>query len=418
MVSEPAQALDRAELRQRNRGIVVNVVQRSGPVSRAAIARATNLAKPTVSLIVDELAAEGVLIELGVGEASRNGGRRPVLYRFNEESHHVLAVHIGVETTTVVLADAVGTEVTRTKIGTSHDAPEDVLASVADAAVRTIAEHGLARRNVTAIGVCVPALTDPVGGLLVLAPNLGWRNVDIAGGLRTVNDEAAIYVHNVVQAVLAAEYTEGVAQKWPNAVLLYEDSGIGAAILVDGSIFHGVQGFAGEIGHCQVPGAHEPCKCGARGCLETRASVGAILRRTGAQPDHGGTRHEQLRALAQSADPRVNRVLREVGKEVGLAASWLVNLVNPDAVIVAGGFLDAGEHFFDGLETSIRDHALPESAANLEVQRSSLGSSAPLRGATLLALQAYQQGVRRVLGYRPEGLRTKDYDRTGDPLTT
>ena len=222
------------------------------------------MAKPTVSVIVDELASEGVLVELGIGEASRKGGRRPVLYGFNEESHHVLAVQIGVETTTIVLADAVGTEVARTELGASGGLPEDVLASVADAAVRTIAEHGLARRNVTAIGVCVPALTDPAAGLLVLAPNLGWRNVDIVGSLRAVNDEAAIYVHNVAQAVLAAEYTEGIAQRWANAVLVYEDSGIGAAILVDGSIYHGVQGFAGEIGHCHVPGADEPCKCGAR----------------------------------------------------------------------------------------------------------------------------------------------------------
>ena len=128
--------------------------------------------------------------------------------------------------------------------------------------------------------------------------------------------------------------------------------------------------------------------------------MGAILRRIGALPDHGGTRRERLRALAQSDDPRVNRVLREVGKEVGSAASWLVNLVNPDALIVAGGFLDAGEHLFDGLVTAIRDYTLPESAANLEIRRSSLGSGAPLRGAVLLALQAYQQRVRRVLGYR------------------
>ncbi len=85
--------------------MIVDLVQRSGPVSRATIARSTNMAKPTVSAIVEELAAEGVLRELGVGEASHSGGRRPVLYEFNQASHHVLGVHIGVETTTAVLAD-------------------------------------------------------------------------------------------------------------------------------------------------------------------------------------------------------------------------------------------------------------------------------------------------------------------------
>jgi len=408
MVRQPAQAFARAELRERNRRVVVNLVQQSGPVSRATIARVTRLAKPTVSLIVDELASEGVLREIGVGEASHSGGRRPVLFDFNQQSHHVLAVHIGVEITTVVLADAIGIEVAQAEVVTPHESPETMLASVAEAAGRLFSKHSVNRRSVTAIGVCVPALVDPVAGVLVLAPNLGWRNVNIREGLRAINDSAAIYVHNVAQAVLAAEYTEGAAQKWPNAVLLYEDSGVGAALMVDGSIFHGVQGFAGEIGHCKLPGAEEPCNCGARCCLETLVSASAVLRRAGHRPVHDGTLRHQLRALAQSDDPRVNRLLREVGSELGTAASWLVNLVNPDAVIISGGFLDAGEHLFDGFVGSLRDHALPEAGATLNIERSALGGTAPIRGATLLALQASQQSVRSVWGPSRPSLPASD----------
>jgi predicted NBD/HSP70 family sugar kinase len=378
--------------------MIVDLVQRSGPVSRATIARSTNMAKPTVSAIVEELAAEGVLRELGVGEASHSGGRRPVLYEFNQASHHVLGVHIGVETTTAVLADARGHEVARADVATSREAPAEVLASVCAAVARMTEERGLAKGDVTAIGACAPALIDPVEGLLVFAPNLEWRNVNIVEGLRQVNDEATIYVHNVAQAVLAAEYMEGIGQKWPNAVLLYEDNGVGAAIMIDGSIFHGVQGFAGEIGHCKLPGGEEPCNCGAKGCLETRVSVTAMLRRTGHEPNQDGTLHQQLRALAQADDPRVKRALREVGKDLGLAASWLVNLVNPDAVVIGGGFLDAGDALLDGLIASIRDQGLPESAGGLTVQRSVLGSAAPVRGATLLALQASRRSLQRVLG--------------------
>ena len=378
--------------------MIVDLVQRSGPVSRATIARSINMAKPTVSAIVEELAAEGILRELGVGEASHSGGRRPVLYEFNQASHHVLGVHIGVETTTAVLADARGHEVARTEVVTSREAPAEVLASICAEVGRIIEERGLTRSDVTAIGVCAPALIDPVEGLLVFAPNLEWRNVNLVEGLRQVNDEATIYVHNVAQAVLAAEYMEGIGQKWPNAVLLYEDNGVGAAIMIDGSIFHGVQGFAGEIGHCKLPGAEEPCNCGAKGCLETRASVTAMLRRTGHEPNQDGALHHQLRALVQSDEPRVNRALREVGKDLGLAASWLVNLVNPDAVVIGGGFLDAGEALLDGLIASIRDQGLPESSGGLTVLRSVLGSAAPVRGATLLGLQASRRSLQRLLG--------------------
>jgi predicted NBD/HSP70 family sugar kinase len=123
-----------------------------------------------------------------------------------------------------------------------------------------------------------------------------------------------------------------------------------------------------------------------------------MLRRTGHEPNQDGTLHQQLRALVQSGDPRVKRALREVGKDLGLAASWLVNLVNPDAVVIGGGFLDAGDALLDGLIASIRDQGLPESVGGLTVQRSVLGSAAPVRGATLLALQASRRSLQRVLG--------------------
>jgi predicted NBD/HSP70 family sugar kinase len=405
MVNQVPQPRDRALLRKMSRRMIVDLVQRSGPVSRAAIARSTNMAKPTVSAIVEELAAEGILRELGVGEASPSGGRRPVLYEFNQASHHVVGVHIGVGTTTAVLADARGSEVARTDVVTSREAPADVLASLCGAIDRMVDDRDLAKCDVTAIGVCVPALIDPLGGLLVFAPNLEWRNVNIVEGLREVNADATIYVHNVAQAVLAAEYMEGIGQRWPNAVLLYEDNGVGAAIMIDGSIFHGVRGFAGEIGHCKLPGGEEPCNCGAKGCLETRVSVTAMLRRVGHEPDQHSTLHQQLRTLARSDDPRVKRALREVGKDLGLAASWLVNLVNPDALVIGGGFLDAGESLLDGLIASVRDQGLPESTAALTVQRSVLGSAAPVRGATLLALQASRRSLQRVLGgYRAPSL--------------
>jgi len=371
-------------MRATNRGVVLDLIRREGPLSRADLAKISGLAKPTTSDIMEELVRERLVFELGVGPAGRVGGRRPVLYQFNPQAWYVVGIDVEVERTTIALADATGAETARTGIATRRR-PVEAFRAVGGAVDELLGEHRVSRAKVAATSVSVPGLVDPASGVCVLAPNLGWRDVDVPGLLEP-SLERPPEVHNVVEAVLFAEHLEGAAKDVDDAVLLYDDNGVGAAILIEGRIHRGPQGMAGEIGHCKLAGASRRCACGGVGCLETEVSTAAILRRAGRRG--GARRHEALSALARSDDPAVVSLLDSVGQQLGHAGAWLVNLTNPEVVVIAGGFLDVGPRLFESVESTIRREALPELGRTVEVRRSALGSDAAIRGTVLLALRS------------------------------
>jgi predicted NBD/HSP70 family sugar kinase len=390
--SAPRPGSGHSTVRSLNRGVVLGVLKREGPISRADIAKRTSLTKPTVSAIVDQLAAEGVVAEIGIGRASAAGGRRPVLYAFNAASASLLGIHLGVGETVVVLADGSGRELAR-QVHPTPRLPGTAIEAAVEAG-RALAGEGAG--PVRGIGVSVTGLVDHVRGTCVLAPNLGWRDVEIAA-LVGGHAAAPVAVHNAAQAVLAAEHLEGAVLGGHDAVLLFEDRGFGSAILSDGHLLHGSRGIAGEIGHCKVPGWTGRCGCGGVGCLETLVSAPAILRRAHERTG-GRKRPRSVARMAAEGDPVLDAVLREVGVEIGRAAAVLVNVVNPEAVVVAGGFLDGGPQLLDGLREGLAAAALSESLAGVRTVPSALGGDGPVRGAVLLARYTAERAGDPVAG--------------------
>lgn len=390
------QGADHRVMRELNRSLVLDVLKKHPRISRASIAKVADLAKPTVSAIVDDLIREGLAREIGVGETNSSGGRPPILLEFDARSQFVVGVCLGVRMTTISVADARGKELARLERRTPGGKPSKALEKVTEWIESELAAANAPRHRLAAVGVCIPGLVDLESGDVLLAPNLGWRDVAVR---RELHERlgVAVYVHNAAQAVAVAEALEGAATGATEVVALYEDVGIGAGVLTQGRLFHGATGFPGEIGHCVVPGADERCQCGKYGCLETIASADAVAqaylkrarkRVTGELPD--------LATLGTRDEPAAVAVLGEAGRMVGIAASWLVNLFNPEVVVVAGGFLDGGEALFKPLEAAAREHTLPQIGANVSVRLSTLGADAPVRGAVLLALQSSETYYRLV----------------------
>ncbi|GAA4246477.1 hypothetical protein GCM10022255_017850 [Dactylosporangium darangshiense] len=321
-------------MREVNRSLVLALVKEGGPVSRASIARSTTLAKPTVSAIVDELIADGLVREIGPGSTAVSGGRPPILLEFNARSQLVVGVHIGARRTTIAIGDAAGEEIARREFPTPRpmerpsaphadpsaqeiaaaaardDAADGTMRGDSDTPTRdggvgardssswdglapaepgvvlgrvaaevrdAIAGAGLPGAKIAAVGAVLPGLTDFHTGVCLLAPNLGWRDVPVRDML-AAELGAPVYVHNAGQAAAVAENLEGAGERAGDLALLYAGTGLSAGVLSDGRVFHGVGGTAGEIGHNAVPGLSEPCNCGNVGCLETVASGPAIVR--------------------------------------------------------------------------------------------------------------------------------------------
>ncbi|HEX5826835.1 MAG TPA: ROK family protein [Candidatus Limnocylindrales bacterium] len=408
MDRKPAERADPGTIRSLNQALVLDAIRREGPTSRAALARALSLAKPTVSEIVEGLVSDGLVRE-GAGVRAARGdvvrGRPPVLLSFNARSSFVVGIHVGVQHTTVALADATGHELVRRRIATPRLPGEDALREIGALAREVVVGAGIPRRRLAAVGICVPGQVDLASGTCVHAPNLGWRDVPVVGLLGAALG-VPVHVHNTVQAAAAAEHVEGAAKGSRTLALLYAGTGVGAAILQDGRVFHGASGMAGELGHAVMPGLDTPCTCGRHGCVETAASAPAIARdareavRAGTPTRMAalgeGITSLDVYAAAEAGDTLAQALLGEAGRTLGIAASWLVNLANPDVLVLGGGLVGAGSHLVEPFRAALDAHAIPGALARLRVVTWSLGQDAKVRGAVILALQQTQGAYRLV----------------------
>jgi len=388
---------DHGVMRELNRSLVLDIVKQQSPVSRAAIARETSLAKPTVSAIIEDLLADGLVREIGADVSSSRGGRPAILLEFNARSQFVVGVHILVKNTTIVLADALGQELERLEVKTSKGSPEAALRAIADDVKKLLKDSGITRKQLMAIGVCVPGLVEMQSGTCLLAPNLGWRDVPITETLSGVLN-VPVFVVNNVDAAIVVETLDGVAQGLGNVVMLWVGRGIGASVMSDGRLLHGGFGLTGEIGHCHVPGATQKCACGKIGCLETLTDGPAIARtavaaiKAGRETSMGSIPERKLssRDVADAAaegDELALEILEEAGRTLGLAASWLINLFNPEVLVVGGDVAGAGEPLLGPLREAIARHTLRQAADRVEVRTWTMGRDPGVTGAIRVALQ-------------------------------
>lgn len=390
-----------SSLRSRNTAALVTELRAGGALSRADLARRTGLAKQTVSTIVGQLLRDGVAREVGLDAPDRVGGRPATLVEYAADRAFVAGVELGVGRTRVVLADALGSPVgevavdgvragRRTPPGTVLDAVVDALAGVAN-------EIG-ATGHVRAVGVSVTGLVQPSTGTCVLAPNLGWRHVRVAAlldeRLRRQGWTVPVQVRGAAQASLIAEHREGAAVGVDDVVLLFEDEGVGAAVIEAGRLVEGADGTAGELGHCPWPGAEGRCGCGRRGCVETLASGPALRRAVQRSTQQSSGRRIRLRpgvptleALTELDPGLVDVSAREAGQVLGTAASWLVAVTAPRLVLLSGALAGAPAAYREGIDSVLARPAL-DGGEPPPVRLGMLGHDASLRGAVLLALDA------------------------------
>jgi predicted NBD/HSP70 family sugar kinase len=386
--------INHAVMRDRNRALVLEVIRRDGPVGRAQVARATDLGKPAVSAIVDDLLRGGRVREAGRGTTGVDGGRPSVLLEFEPTSEAYLAAQIGVHTTTVVVADGAGAiRATRSAASIRGDgaAGTALLGALADG---VLADAGTPRHVVRSAGLALPGLINRRTGMLDVAPNLGWHAVEIE---RAAADALGVpvTVHNITQAAAFAESRFGAAAGTDSFVWVYAGSGIGAAIVMEGELLLGARGLAGEIGHCRVVEDGPACGCGGVGCLETVASGLAVeragraaatgRRRSALRGRDGVTTNDVLEAAA-AGDVVSAGILREAGSRLGRGISYLIRITDPDLVVVGGPLAEAGELLLDPIRRALR---LDLSGTDpVPVVGSAVGDHAPLTGALLLAMDA------------------------------
>ncbi len=373
------------DLRRANRRLVLARLASDGPQSRAELARATGLSTTTVSGLVRDLLDAGQVRETARGRPYKGGsGRPPVLLEPATPPGGVVGVDVGHAHVRVAVAgptgDLLAEDVRRLDVDVAAAPALDLAASMVHA---TLAAAGVEPDAVHGVGMCVPAPVDRATGSVSTGILPGWHGVDPAAELeRRIG--APVIVDNDANLGALAEVRHGAARGHQDVVYVKLASGVGSGLVLGGRVHRGASGMAGELGHVRVGEEGEVCRCGNRGCLETRVSARALLRSV--QPAHvEGLTMERLLELATAGDPGVCRVLEDAGTTVGRALADLANHLNP-AVVVLGGTLGRAAPVVDGVRRAVDRYAQPATARALVVVPGELGERAEVVGAVTMAL--------------------------------
>ncbi|MGP4001032.1 ROK family protein [Streptomyces sp. 8N706] len=364
-------------MRQRNLSLVLHAVAAQGPLSRADVAARIGLTRAAVSTLVDELTGAGLLVELG---RSRPGtvGRPGSALALSDRGPAGLGAEIGVDHLAVCAVDLRGEVRARVEVEARNrnSDPGPVLEQLAELVRRIGREAREEGLRPAGLAVAVPGLVARGSTSVVRAPNLGWEGVDVGAALPRA---VPVAVDN--EANLGALAELWLSDRPGDFVHVSAEIGIGGAVVVDGALLRGARGFAGELGHVPVRPEGHPCPCGGRGCLEQYAGEEAVLRAAGMTTGEGIA---ELRARAAGGDATVRRALRGAGSALGIALSGVVNLLDPQAVVLGGELAELAPWLLLAMEREL-SRRVPHPYGEIVVSR--LGRDGPLLGAAHSVVQ-------------------------------
>jgi predicted NBD/HSP70 family sugar kinase len=356
------------EVRQHNLSTLLGYVHRHGATSRSRLSAEMGLNRSTIKVLVAELMDSGYVTE-EIPEVRSGAGRPSHLVVPAADSAYVLAANIGVGGITVLAVGLGGAVLGRRDLHSLDQKMSvgEVTAQLAEAFSELTATLVA---SPTAIGVSVPGVVREADGFIHLAPHLGWRDVAFAAALAN-SLEVAIptYVGNDADLGLLAEHTRGAARGYRDVVYVVGAVGVGGGIVVDGRPLRGYGGYAGELGHMFVnPNGHR-CRCGSSGCWETEIGGDALLALAG-RPSGGGRSAvvEVLRDVTAGV-PQAVAAVDSVGKWLARGVATLINMLNPQVVVLGGLLTDVYPVVADSVarELSVLCLAAPHSQATLTV---------------------------------------------------
>ncbi|WP_330173110.1 ROK family transcriptional regulator [Streptomyces sp. NBC_01498] len=371
-----------SSLHRANLERVVRAVRMAGSLTQAEIARSTGLSAATVSNIVREL-REGGTVEVTPTSA---GGRRARSVSLSGDAGIVIGVDFGHTHLRVAVGNLAH------QVLAEESEPLDVDASSAygfgraeELVERLIEATGIGRQKVIGVGLGVPGPIDVVSGTLGSTSILpGWTGInpseELAGRLGV-----PVYVDNDANLGALGELVWGSGRGVKDLAYIKVASGVGAGLVMDGQIYRGPGGTAGEIGHITLDESGPVCRCGNRGCMETFTAARYVLPLL--RSSHGrDLTMERVVQLAREGDPGCRRVIADVGRHIGSGVANLCNLLNPSRVVLGGDLAEAGELVLAPIRESVARYAIPSAARQLSVLPGALGGRAEVLGALALVL--------------------------------
>jgi predicted NBD/HSP70 family sugar kinase len=376
-------------MRAINTSAVLNTIKTHGSISRTEIARLTGLSAATVTGITAELIEKSLIFEKEEGDS--RGGRRPILLAINPRGGYVVGIKLMEERVIGAITDLESTLIAKhTEQLRDHslDNAVDTLVAVIDALVMAV---GIGPKQLLGIGIGLAGIIDAKQGVLRHSPIFGWRDVPLVEILRS-RINVPVHIDNDVNTLTLTEQLFGAGQGIDNFLTVTIGRGVGMGIVVNGQLYRGASGGAGEFGHTVMDPEGPLCACGKKGCIETYVSDPGLLRQASESFAQGALSKnvenvDELIALADEGDSVAQGIFTQAGDKLGQGIANMINLLSPEEIIISGEGVRAGEHLFAPMRETIANHVMPGLAEDTQLRIDVWEDDAWARGAASLVLQ-------------------------------
>jgi N-acetylglucosamine repressor len=388
-------------IRALNRSTILAMIKLHGTIARAEIARKSGLSPATVTGITSELIEEGLIFEKSAGDSS--GGRPPILLALNPKGGYVIGIKLGEASATAALTDLEAYITTKKTENLSSSSPEAVVNELAGMVEALLEESGVEKKRLLGVGVGTAGIVDPGSGVLRLSPIHGWQNVPLAELMRS-RLGVPVYVDNDVNTLTITEKWFGAGQNVDNFLTVTVGRGVGMGMVINGQFYRGAHGGAGELGHTVIEAQGAQCECGKRGCLEAYVGDPALLRAAQEAWQRGELSGpvetiEALAELAEQGEAAARAIYARAGEMLGRGIANLINVLNPQKILISGEGARAGKWLFDPMCAAVSENVMPGLAEDTEIQIDAWGDDAWARGAAGLVLrELFESPVHRENG--------------------
>jgi len=385
-------------IRAINRSTILNTIKTYVAIPRAEIARLTGLSPATVSGISAELIQENLVFEKETGDSS--GGRRPIMLAINPHGGYVVGIKVMEDHALGALTDLEATLLGKQSYPLTDTSPLGVSQALSELIWELLNKSENPAPNLMGVGVGLAGIVDSVQGLVRQSPFFGWIDVPLRELIQDrVN--APVYLDNDVNTLAFAEKWFGAGRGIDNFLVVTFGRGIGLGIVVNGQFHHGTRGSAGEVGHIVIQPGGELCACGKRGCLEMYASEPAMLRQSAEAFRQGRLSTlpktpQEMIALAANGETAAQEIFAQAGQLLGQSIANLINIFNPERILINGEGVRAGKWLFDPMRAAIDEHTMPSLRQDVSILVEPFGDDAWARGAASLVLhELFESPIKR-----------------------
>ncbi len=376
---------------------IAKVLYIEGPQTTSQLCKRLKISAPNMMTILNEMVEKNIVEKKGQGESI--GGRKPDLYGVTSNSFYVMGVEMGIYKTQIAIYNANNQQISGVEeYSIELNNAEETLEHIVDAINSFIDRSGVDRKKLLGIGVSMPGLIDSVNGI-----NHTYLNYKEGAVADLLGERIGrpVFIENDANAMALAEYRLGCAKDKKDVLVMYLDWGIGLGMVLDGKLYRGASGFAGEFSHIPMVEDGHLCRCGKLGCMETVSSGTTILEmakkgvadgKTSILLEDNGssTNFKVLKNVIKAAlagDQYAINILDETGKNLGKGISILIQLLNPELIVLCGKLADSGELITTPIQQGINTHAMKQIRERTNVVVSNFGSEIGMYGALAVVME-------------------------------